>query len=76
MVWMIAASIIYPWLIIKLGFLIATTIYVFLLMKLFKAPLTIAGPYAVTVATGLYVVFVYILEAYVPPGTWLEGLGM
>lgn len=73
---MIALSVIYPWFIIKIGFLIATAIYVFLLMRLFQARAVIAVPYAVVVASGIYVVFVYILEAYVPPGIWLELLGV
>ncbi len=70
----IALSIVYPWFIIKGGFLIATTIYVFVLMRLFQTRAIMAVPYALTVAAGLYIVFVYVLEAYVPPGAWLEWL--
>jgi hypothetical protein len=72
----IALSVVYPWFIIKIGFVIATTIYVFLLMKLFQTRAIAAVLYALTVAVGLYIVFVHVLEAYVPPGAWLEWLGV
>jgi len=65
-------SIAYPWLIMKAGFLVATTIYVFLLMRIMQVPLRAAAPYAIAVSGVLYFVFVFVLEAYVPVGDWMH----
>ena len=74
MVWVFAYTIIYPWLMLKAGFLLSTITYVFALMKLLGAR-TVMGVVLSCVMTGMiYLFFVLVVQAYVPPGEWVTSL--
>lgn len=74
MVYVFIFSIAYPWFIVKMGFLLSTGIYVFILMKLFRTKTLSSLVLSCITAFGLYFFFIKVLEAYVPPGEWLEGI--
>ena len=67
-------SILYPWFMVRAGFLLATGAYVFLLMKLFRTKTVTSAVLSIITALGLHFFFIKVLEAYVPPGVWLEGI--
>ncbi len=67
-------SIVYPWFMVRAGFLLSTGVYVFLLMKLFRTKTVTSVVLSLITALGLYFFFIKVLEAYVPPGVWLEGI--
>lgn len=67
-----AFSFLYPWFITRIGFFLATTIYAFGLMKILKTNTLSSILVSVIVSTVLHFSFFYILEAYIPPGTWLD----
>jgi hypothetical protein len=67
-------SIAYPWFIVKMGFLLSTGVYVFILMKLFRTKTITSVILSSITAFVLYFFFIKVLEAYVPPGVWLEGI--
>lgn len=74
MTYIFLASIAYPWFIVKAGFLPATLAYVFVLMKLFRSKTLISIILSSIVASTLYFFFIKVLQAYVPPGIWLENI--
>jgi hypothetical protein len=74
MAWVFAFTIGYPWVMLKAGFLLSTIIYVFALMKLLGAK-TLMGVVLSCVMTGMiYLFFVRVVQAYVPPGEWVTSL--
>jgi len=74
MAWVFAFTIGYPWVMLKAGFLLSTIIYVFALMKLLGAR-TVMGVVLSCVMTGMiYLFFVLVVQAYVPPGEWVTSL--
>lgn len=73
-VYVFISSIVYPWFIVKMGFLLSTGVYVFILMKLFRTKTITSVILSSITAFGLYFFFIKVLEAYVPPGVWLEGI--
>ena len=70
----IVFSVCYPWLIIRAGFMAATAVYAFILMRLFKTRVLPSILLSIFVAVALYLFFAQLLQAYVPTGTWLEPL--
>ena len=62
----------YPWFIVRIGFGLATMLYVGILMRLFKTGIIICLVLAPLVAFGLHLFFVQVLQAYVPEGAWLN----
>ena len=68
----IVFSILYPWLIIRAGFVIATAVYSFVLMRLFNTRALPSAVLSTFMAVALYLFFARLLEAYVPAGIWLE----
>ncbi len=73
-VYVFISSIVYPWFIVKMGFLLSTGVYVFILMKLFRTKTITSVILSSITAFGLYFFFIKVLKAYVPPGVWLEGI--
>jgi hypothetical protein len=67
-------SIAYPWFIVRIGFMLATLLYVGILMRLFKTNIITCFVLAGLVAFGLHLFFVQVLQAYVPEGAWLESV--
>ncbi len=72
MTYVFAASVIYPWLIVRIGFVLSTILYSFTLMKLFKTKTSISLFISASVAIGLFLFFVKVLEAFVPSGAWMD----
>ncbi|MBM9606426.1 tripartite tricarboxylate transporter TctB family protein [Desulfopila inferna] len=68
-------SAIYPYFIIKIGFIAATAGYMFILMKIFKLPVLSSAAISILVAFLLNFTFVHLLQATVPEGEWLYSLG-
>jgi len=65
-------SIIYPWLIVRIGFLISTTVYLFLLFMVFRVK-KIKGIFlAIFVSIFIYILFFKILNGYIPSGTLFD----
>jgi hypothetical protein len=72
--WVFVFTIIYPWVMLKAGFLLSTVAYVFALMKLLGVK-TLMGAVLSCVITGsIYLFFVLLVQAYVPPGEWVTSL--
>lgn len=67
-------SIAYPWFIVRIGFGLATMLYVGVLMRLFKTRTLVCLVLAPLVAFGLHLFFVQVLQAYVPEGAWLNAV--
>jgi putative tricarboxylic transport membrane protein len=61
-------SVIYPAVIVLIGFLTATIAYIFFLMKLLRTKTLISLAYSVILGGGLYFIFATILEVYLPVG--------
>lgn len=61
-------SLIYPFFIQQLGFMIASIIYVFSLMKLYKANYLKSFIYSFIAGIGLHFLFLEILGGYLPEG--------
>lgn len=57
MTYVFAASVIYPWLIVRIGFVLSTILYSFTLMKLFKTKTSISLFISASVAIGLFSLF-------------------
>ncbi len=67
-------SIAYPWFIVRLGFGLATMLYVAILMRIFKTGTLACIVLGTLVAFGLHLFFVQVLQAYVPEGAWLNAV--
>jgi len=65
-------SIIYPWLIMQIGFLISTTVYLFLLFIVFRVKKLKSIFLAIFVSIIVYILFFKILDGYILPGTWFD----
>lgn len=74
MTYIFLASIAYPWFIVRAGFLLATLAYVFVLMKLFRSKTLMSIILSSIIAFTIYFFFIKVLQAYVPPGIWLESI--
>ena len=72
MAYVFVISIAYPWFIVRIGFVLATLLYVGILMRLFKTNIIVCFILAGLVAFGLHLFFVNVLQAYVPEGAWLD----
>lgn len=72
MTYVFIISIAYPWFIVRIGFMLATLLYVGILMRLFKTNIIACFILAGLVAFGLHLFFVKVLQAYVPEGAWLD----
>ena len=68
----ILLSVIYPLFIVKIGFLFSTFLFVFLLTKLYKTKNVASVVFSLVVTGVVYGFFILALDAYVPPGKWLE----
>ena len=65
-------SIMYPWLIVRIGFLISTTVYLFLLSMVLRVK-KIKGIFlAIFVSIIVYILFFKILDGYIPSGTLFD----
>jgi hypothetical protein len=67
-------SFVYPWSISRIGFLIATAIYSFCIMKILKTKTINSAITSLILSCLLYIGFFYVLEAYLPPGTWIDAV--
>jgi hypothetical protein len=67
-------SIAYPWFIVRIGFGLATMLYVSILMRIFKTNTIACIVLGTLVAFGLHLFFVGVLQAYVPEGAWLNAV--
>jgi hypothetical protein len=65
---------IYPAFIVLVGFLAATILFSFVLMKLFNVKTWLSGLYSVVLGGGLYVAFAVVLEVYLPAGIVIEAI--
>ena len=74
MTYVFLCSIAYPWLIVRIGFGLATMLYVAVLMRIFKTRILTCIVLGTLVAIGLYLFFVQVLQAYVPEGAWLNAV--
>jgi hypothetical protein len=73
LIYVIILSVAYPWVILKVGFVIATMVYIIALMKLYKNTRTVTCLlYSIIVTGVVYGFFVLALDAYIPPGEWLQ----
>ncbi|MBW1698425.1 MAG: tripartite tricarboxylate transporter TctB family protein [Deltaproteobacteria bacterium] len=67
-------SIVYPWFIVRIGFVLATLLYTGILVRIFRTNILACFILATLVAFGLYLFYVRALEAYVPEGIWIGYL--
>lgn len=67
-------SMIYPWFILKIGFLVSTLLFVFLLTKLYRTKTVISVVFSIIVTGIVYGFFILALDAYVPSGEWLQSI--
>jgi hypothetical protein len=67
-------SIAYPWFIVRIGFGLATMLYVAILMRIFKTGPIVCIVLGSLVAFGLHLFFVQVLQAYMPEGAWLNAV--
>jgi hypothetical protein len=74
MAWVFAFTFLYPWLLLKAGFLLSTAAYVFALMKLLGAKTLIGVVFSCVLTGVIYLFFVLLVQAYVPPGEWVTSL--
>jgi len=74
MTYTIFLSVIYPWFILKIGFLFSTLLYVFLLTKLYRTKTVASVAFSLIVTGVVYGFFILALDAYVPPGKWLQSI--
>lgn len=65
-------SFIYPWFIIRIGFLISTSVYLFSLFMVFGVKKLKGIFLAVLVSSIVYILFFKILAGYIPPGVWFD----
>ena len=72
MTFVFVSAFLYPWFITRIGFLIATALYSFALMKILKAETLKSALFSTLLALFLYFGFFYFLDAYIAPGTWLD----
>ncbi len=72
MTFVFISSFLYPWFISRIGFLIATAIYSFCVMKILKTKTLQSAIISLILSSFLYIAFFYVLEAYLPPGTWID----
>jgi hypothetical protein len=69
----LALSLAYPWLILKLGFLLATWLLSFLVVAAFRTPWRKTLLISVGVSVGVYIFFVTIIGAQVVGGEWFDA---
>ena len=72
--YIIALSALYPFFIVRLGFLISTIVFLFVVLKVFKVKFLTAAVYSLVLGYGVYYIFAEVLRGYIPPGMWLSGL--
>lgn len=65
-------SIMYPWLIVRIGFLISTIVYLFLLFMVLRVKKIKSIFLAIFVSIFIYILFFKILVGYIPLGTWFD----
>jgi len=68
----ILLSIAYPYFVIKVGFIIASMVFVLLLMMIYRVSLLVSVPFAVVTGYAIYFVFNQLLGAFVPEGQWIS----
>ena len=72
--YIVILSALYPFFIVRLGFMISTIVFLFVVLKVFKVKFLPAAVYSLVLGYGVYYVFAEVLRAYIPPGMWLSGL--
>jgi hypothetical protein len=69
--WVFGLTLAYPWLMLRAGFALSTAAYAFTLMKLLGAGTWIAIGVSCVLTAVIYLFFVLLVQAYVPPGEWI-----
>ena len=72
--YVIACSIVFPFALLELGLVIASILYIFALMKLYRTNSLISIVTSCATGIGLYVFFVVLIGVFAPPGRLTEAL--
>jgi hypothetical protein len=67
-------SAVYPFLIVRVGFILATIAYIFIIMSLLKTKIYVSISYSCILAISLYYAFAKILGVVVYRGVWVEKI--
>jgi len=65
-------SIVYPWLMLKLGFILGTGLFSAALSAMFRVRPPAIAATALTVSIAIYYLFAHVMGVRVPPGQWVD----
>lgn len=69
-------SAVYPLVLLKIGFILATTMFVMTLAFIFRIALPVSFVMGIIISVGIFVVFAEVLHVRVPPGQWFDIKGL
>lgn len=65
-------SLVYPWAMLKIGFILGTALFVAILMQMFRQGLVVTAAMSFGVAFAIHYLFAGVLSVRVTPGEWFD----
>lgn len=65
-------SLVYPWAMLKVGFVLGTALFVAILMQMFRQGFLVTGAMSFGVAFAIHYLFAGVLSVRVTPGEWFD----